>query len=161
MGTCKLIWTGRTRGATREYKCVVPGCGRRLFDNTPPERIRVACRADVNPYQSPQHGGGERPMERRRWLPLPGDVLHWLIRWLTGQDVRTDCRCRERIRLLNEAGWRWAWRNRRTVYGWLRDEAVRREIEVAGPTFGALAAAGLKATWRRRFGRRLETGGGP
>lgn len=141
MGSCRLIPTGRTRGARREYRCAREDCGQTVFDDSPPETIRLPCRSAET---------AERPpAPARRWLPLPGDVLAWAIKRIAGEEFRPDCRCRERMRIMNCNGWRWSWRNRRTIYGWLAEEAARRKISVEAATFWGLVRTARREARRR------------
>lgn len=79
-----------------------------------------------------------------------GDVFHYVIRWLTGQDINPTCRCAKHIRRMNEKGWRWCWRNRRLIYSWLTFEANRRGIEVESSTLWGLVLAAFREAGRKR-----------
>lgn len=79
----------------------------------------------------------------------PGDKLHWLIRQITGYDPSSGCLCVPRMQQMNQWGWLGCWRNRTTIYGWLKEEAAKRGVEVTDAKLGSLLKAAFKE-WRKK-----------
>jgi len=59
-----------------------------------------------------------------RLLP-PGTVFSRLIKKVTGEQP-CPVKCRERVQLMNQWGWWKCWRERKTIAGWIAEEARKR-----------------------------------
>jgi hypothetical protein len=77
----------------------------------------------------------------RQSIRLPGDALSILIKRITGQRPCPK-KCRQRIVQMNAWGWWRCWHNRKTISGWLREEARRRGHTILN------ALDFLKAAWK-------------
>jgi hypothetical protein len=73
----------------------------------------------------------------------PGSLLSSLIFKVTGQSTKTCGVCGARMGMMDRNGWRWCWKNRSTIIGWVLDEAAKRGHKINNQ----VALALLKATF--------------
>lgn len=95
--------------------------------------------------------GSSRPPRRtvRAWY-WPGSVLKVAIRLVTGEQPSSGCGCTDRAEQMNAWGWWGCWKQRKTIAGWLVEEARQR-----GHTLEADKALPLLlAAWREVRSRR-------
>ena len=78
----------------------------------------------------------------------PGGLLHTLIEKLTGETPSPNCSCRARAKRMNAWGWWGCWKHRRTIIGWLVEEAGKRGHTVDRESVAGLLRAGLREAWR-------------
>ena len=92
-------------------------------------------------------------------LPVtsPGRLLALVIKRITGQGP-CPAKCAARIRQMDEWGWWRCWRNRKTIAGWLVEEALRRGHQVSESNALDLLRAAFKEL---RIGRPLPALGKP
>lgn len=93
------------------------------------------------------------PEERKRRLK-PGSLLATAIHHVTKETGTSTCNCTARMNQMNAWGWWGCWRHRRTIAGWLTEEAAKR-----GHAIGERQALDLlKAAWRQNPPRPQQVG---
>jgi len=99
----------------------------------PPSAWRMTWQPMVDPVPP---AAPARPL-----LPMPGDVLHTLIKQL-GFHQTAGCGCASMQRQMNEWGWVGCWQHREEIVAWLTEKAKEQGIEVESKDiFGLLKAA--------------------
>lgn len=89
-----------------------------------------------------------RPPRAEPWH-RPGSVLKVAIRLVTGDEPSSGCGCSDRAGQMNAWGWWGCWKQRKTIAGWLAEEAQKRGHELDQ----AKALPLLLAAWREVRGR--------
>lgn len=97
--------------------------GHRLAYNGDDARASVEFNADGSIATSTYQPGPPPAPEPVRLKP--GDVLKRAIAMITGERPG-DCSCGDHVKAMNEKGWWWCWRHRKTIAGWLCESAHKR-----------------------------------
>lgn len=92
----------------------------------------------AQPLSDVQYKGatGTRP-------PKPGDLLARIIKKITGE-TGGRCACNAHKAQMNKWGWWGCWRERKTIIGWLCEEAAKRGHPIDKASAMALFKAALK-----------------
>jgi hypothetical protein len=61
----------------------------------------------------------------------PGSIFSTVIQKITGKTTATCGECGQHMRQMNEWGWWGCWKNRKTIIGWLREEAAKRGHDIS------------------------------
>jgi hypothetical protein len=87
--------------------------------------------------------------------PHPGDVLSLLIHKVTGRYASTCGVCVGRMKMMNDKGWWWCWKNRALILSWLTDEASKRGHAIEDSHAKTL----FRAAFAEMFAHRKNTEG--
>lgn len=85
----------------------------------------------------PQTGGAVMPAPKKSPM-RPGDLLAMAIEKATGIKATSRCNCAARQKQMNEWGWLGCWRHRKTIVGWLVDEAKKRKATISDDDLAAI-----------------------
>jgi hypothetical protein len=97
---------------------------------TPQEAIQIAVQKCNDPAITITGAYTKFSQETPRLIvKKPGDILALAIRKTTGTGPCPN-KCRARIAQMNEWGWWKCWLNRKTIAGWLSEEAARRGHQI-------------------------------
>jgi hypothetical protein len=89
----------------------------------------------------------------------PGGMLSWIIREVTGELAVNCGQCGGRVALMNQKGWWWCWRNRKTIVGWIVQEASVRGVRVDSDSVGKLVVTAFQQfhKFRKQKGEVVQT----
>lgn len=107
------------------------------------ESARVEDRGDKQCYDD-SHPGWKLAADTVKEEAGPGQVLHKLIKLMTGEAPIPGCSCNDRIRLMNAWGYKECISNRKLIMSWMATEAKKRGYTIDKSTLRGLVMSLFK-----------------